>query len=84
MLRRRETMIALRARRQAFRIARQIAHPRVEPPALPMPVVPPPSLDWPDEPARDPEAEEMRRSLAIGASLIVFTVGSFVLIWYLY
>ena len=36
MFRRRETMIALRARRQAFRVASEIEHPRIEVSSAPL------------------------------------------------
>ena len=47
----RETMIALRARHEAFRIAAEIGQPQMEPPAQPQPVLPllpppPPEPDW--------------------------------------
>jgi hypothetical protein len=40
---RRETLIALRARHEAYRIATEIQHPPIEPPPLPTPVVPAPT-----------------------------------------
>ena len=40
---RRETLIALRARQEAYRIATEIQHPPVQPPPLPTPVVPAPT-----------------------------------------
>ena len=42
---RRETIIALRARHTAFRIALDILHPHLQAPPLPEPVVPSPPVD---------------------------------------
>lgn len=44
---RRETMIALRARRQALQIARQVALPRMPRPEPPPAEVPPPDVHMP-------------------------------------
>ena len=41
MLRRRETMIALRARHQALDVTRDIAYPPLDVPPPPVPVIPP-------------------------------------------
>src|SRR5688572_6021341 len=51
MFRRRETMIALRARQQSFRVASDLGQPHMEPPvqpqrALPLLPPPPPIPDW--------------------------------------
>ena len=51
MFRRRETMIALRARRQSFRIATDLDQSHMEPPVQPQRVLPllpppPPTPDW--------------------------------------
>ena len=43
---RRETIIALRARHQAYRMASGVAHPHVETPAAPQPVLPADPPDW--------------------------------------
>ena len=40
---RRETLIALKARQEAYRIATEIQHPPVQPPPMPTPVVPAPT-----------------------------------------
>jgi hypothetical protein len=51
---RRETIIALRARHQAYRIASDIANPHVETPAPTQPVLPmdPPDWGWSDHQRR--------------------------------
>jgi hypothetical protein len=49
MFRRRETMIALRARHQAFRIANEVGHlPLESPPRPPQPAIP--IVEWRDPP----------------------------------
>ena len=69
MFRRRETMIALRARRQAFRIASKVAHPRLDQPEQPLAV---------DAPADAPtkfrlyDDSDISSILLIGAVLVGF------------
>ena len=80
---RRETMIALRARRTAVQIALQIAHPRLESPEPPLATVPAPPIDTDEAPEPDFERREALRSLEIACAIIVVSVGSFVLLWWM-
>jgi hypothetical protein len=79
MFRRRETMIALRARRQALDIASEVAHPRVK---QPMPVL---AVDAPpDEPPGriPPDDVEAIKKLISACAIIAVSVSAFALIFY--
>jgi hypothetical protein len=71
---RRETMIALRARHTAFRMAIEIMHPRLTPPPLPPPEVAIPVMPLPDRPYTQPQAPTWRYVLA-GAAILLLVVA---------
>jgi hypothetical protein len=77
---RRETIIALRARHTAFRIAVAILYPQQPPPALAQPAIPivedgeQAQADWVEELRRRSEDEERRRRLGRRALAIVATL----------
>jgi hypothetical protein len=79
MFRRRETMIALRARRQALQIATKIAHPRVKEPLQVLAMDAPP-----DErpPTADPNDIATIKTLAGACAIIATSVIAFVLIYF--
>jgi hypothetical protein len=73
---RRETIIALRARHQAHRIASDILNPHVDTPPPPQPAMPVDPPDW-----RAPRAVDVR-SMLIAAALIWGLVAAYWLtIW---
>jgi hypothetical protein len=73
---RRETIIALRARREAYQVASKVAHPN-----MPRPVRPLAGDALPDEPPpMDPEVVETYHVLSL-VSLAVAGVVIFVFVW---
>ena len=80
MILRRETIIALRARHTAFRIAVEILYPQQPPPALAQPAIPieedgeQAQAEWTEELRRRAEDEERRRRLGRRALAIVATL----------
>jgi hypothetical protein len=79
MLRRRETMIALHARRQALDIARKIAHPRVKEP-LQVLAIDAPADERP--PTADPSDIASIKMLASACAIIATSVIAFLLIYF--
>ena len=73
-------MIALRARRQALRIASEMAHPHADDEPLRALAVHAP----PDEPSQvlDPQGRTALEELVSATVIIAVSVGGFVLIWY--
>ena len=70
---RRETIIALRARHQAYRIATDILHPHVDAPAPPQPAMPVEPLDL----------SPLRRPLDVNGLIAVAIIWGLVLAYWL-